>query len=157
MIFLSSFELLQFNGSVQFSHSVVSDSLQPYGLWHARLPCPTPTPRASSNSRSSSWWCYPMISSSVIPFTSHLQSIPESGSFQMSQFFASGDLNIGVSASVSFLPMNIQDWFPLGWTGCISSQSKILSRAFCNTTVQKHQFFRTQFSLWSNSYIHTWM
>ena len=110
-------------------------------MQHTRPPCPSPTPRVYSNSCPLSQWCRPTISSSVIPFFSHLQSFPTSGSFQMSQFFASGGQSIGVSASASVLPMNIQDWFPLGWTGWISLQSKGLSRAFSNTTVQKHQFF----------------
>ena len=110
-----------------------------------------------SNSRPLSWWCHPTISSSVIPFSSCLQSFPASGSFQMSQFFASGGQSIGVATSVSVLPMNIQDWFPLRWTGWISLQSKRLSRVFFNTTVRKHQFFGTQPSLWFNSYIHTWV
>ena len=110
--------------SVQFSHSVMSNSLQPHGLQHASLPCPSLTPRACSNSLSSSQWCYPTISSSVIPFSSHLQSFPASGAVQMSQFFSSSGQSIGVSASASVFPMNIQDWFPLGWTGWISLQSK---------------------------------
>ena len=117
----------------------MSDSLQTHGLQHARLPCPSPTPRACSNSCPLSWWCHPTISSSVVHF-SCLQSFPASGSFQMSPFFPSGGQSIGVSASALVLPMNIQDWFPLGWTGWISLQSKGLSRVF-NTTVQKHQFF----------------
>ena len=121
----------------QFSHSVVSDSLRPHGLQHARLPCPSPTPRACSNSCPSSWWCHSTISSSVIPFSSCLQSFPASGSFPMSQFFASGGPSIGVSASASVLPVNIQDWFPLALTGLISLQSKGLSRVFSNTAVQK--------------------
>ena len=129
---------------VQFSCSVMSDSLWPHGLQHARLPCPSPTPRACSNSRPSSWWCHPTISSSVVPFSSHLHSFPASGSFPVSQFLASGGQSIGASASV--LPMNIQDWCPLGWTGLISLQSKGLSRVFSNT-VQEHQFFSTQLSL----------
>ena len=133
--------------SVQFSHSVVSDSLWPYGLQHTRPPCPSPTPGVYSNSCPLSRWCHPAISSSVIPFSSCLQSCPASGSFQMSQFFASGGQSIGVSASTSVLPMNIQDWFPLGWTGWISLQSKGLSRVFSNTTVQKHQFFGVQLFL----------
>ena len=133
--------------SVQFSHSVVSDSLQPHGLQHARLPCPSPTPRAYSNSCPLSQWCYATISSSVIPFSSPLQSFPASGSFPMSQFFAWGGQSIGVSASASVLSMNIQDWSPLGWTGWISLQSKGLLRVFANTTVQKHQFFSAQLSL----------
>ena len=124
--------------SVQFSHSVMSDSLQPHGLQYARPPCPSPTPGAYSNSGPLSWWYHLTISSSVIPFSSRLQSLPASRSFQMSQFFTSGGQNIGVSASTSVLPMNIQDWLPLGWTGWISWQSKGLSRVFSNTTVQKH-------------------
>ena len=142
--------------SVQFSHSVVSDSLWPHGPQHARLPCPSPTPRSYSNSCPSSQWCHPTISSSVIPFSSCLQSFPTSGSFLMSQFFASGGQSIGISVSASVLSMNIQDWFPLGLTGWISLQSKGLSRVFSkktkkrvfsNATVQKHQFFSTQLSL----------
>ena len=132
--------------SVQFSHSVVSNSLQPHGLQHTRPPCPSPTPGAYSNSYPSCRWCHPTISFSVIPFSSCLQSFPASGSFPMSQFFTSGGQNIGVSASASVLPMNIQDWFPLGWTGWIPLQSKGLSRVFSNTTVQKHQFFGAQLS-----------
>ena len=131
---------------VQFSWSVMSDSLWPHGLQHARPPCPSPTPRAYSNSCPSSQWCHPTISSSVIPFFSCLQSFPASESFQMSHFFASGSQSIRVSASASVLPMNIQDWFPLGRTGWISLQSKGL-RVFSNTTVQKHPFFSTQLSL----------
>ena len=110
--------------SVQFSHSVVSDSLWSHGLQHTRLPCPSPTPRAYSNSCPSSSWCYPALSSSVVPFSSRLQSFLASGSFPMSQFFASGSQSIGVLASASVLPMNIQDWFPLGWTGWLSLQSQ---------------------------------
>ena len=140
--------------SVQFSCSVVSDSWQHHGLQHARLPCPSPTPRAYSDSCPLSWWCHPTISSSVISFSSCLQSFPASGSFSMSQFLASGGQSIGVSASALVLP--IQGWFPLGWTGWISLQSKELSRVFSNTTVQKHQFFCPQLSLWSSSHIHTW-
>ena len=133
--------------SVQFSRSVMSNSLRPHGLQHARPPYPSPTPRVYSNSCPSRRWCHPTISSSVIPFSSHLQSFPASGSFPVSQFFASGGQSIGVSASASVLPMTIQDWFPLGWTGWISLHSKGLSRVFSNTTVQKHQFFVTQLSL----------
>ena len=133
--------------SVQFSHSIGSDSLWPYGLQHPRLPCPSQTPRACSNSCPSSRWCHPTISSSVIPFSFCLQSFPVSGSFQMSQFFALGGQSIGVSVSTLILPMNVLDWFPLGWTGWISLQSKGLSRVFSNTTVQKHQFFGAQLSL----------
>jgi len=133
--------------SVQFSCSVLPDFWWPHGLHHARPPCPSPTPGAYSNSCLLSWWCHPTISSSVIPFSSCLQSFPSSGSYQMSQFFTSGGQSIGVSASASVLPINIQDWFPLGWTGWISLQSKGLSRVFCNTTVQKRQFFGAQLSL----------
>ena len=142
--------------SVQFSHSVVSDSLQPHEPQHARPPCPSPTPRVHPNTCPLSWWCHPTISSSVIPFSSYPQSFPASRSFQVSQFFASGGQSIGVSASASVFPMNIQDWFPLGWTGWISLQSKGLSRVFSNTIVQKHQFFSAQHSIQSNSHIHTW-
>ena len=130
--------------SVQISRSVMSDSLQPHRLQHTRLPCPSPTPGAYSNSCPSRQWCYQTISSSVIPFSSCHQSFPASGSFRISQLFASGGQSIGVSASTSVLPMNTQDWSPLGWTGWISLQSKELSRVFFNTTVQKHQFFCTQ-------------
>ena len=126
--------------SVQFRCSVVSDSLWPHELQHTRLPCSSPTPGAYTNSCPSSQWCHPTISSSVVPFSSCPQSFPASGSFQMSQFFTSGGQSIGVSASASVLPMNTQDWFPLGWTGWISLQFKGLSRVFSNTTVQKHQF-----------------
>ena len=143
--------------SVQFSCSVVSDSLRPHGLQHTRPPCPSPTPEVYSNSCPLSGWCHPTISSSVVPFSSRLQSSPASGSFQTSQFFASGGQSIGVSASASVLPMNIQDWFPLGWTGWIFLQSKRLQRVFSNPIVQKHQFFGTQLSLQSNSHIHTWL
>ena len=125
-------------------------------LQHTRLSRPSPSPRACSNSCPLSWWCHPTLSSSVISFSSCLHSVPASGSFQMSQFFASGGQIIGVAASTSVLPMNIQDWLPLGWTGWISLQSKGLSRVFSNTTVQKHLFFSTQLSLGSNSHIHTW-
>ena len=140
----------------QFSCSVLSYSLQPQGLQHTMPPCPLPTPGVYCNSCPLSRWCHPTISSSVILFSSCLQSFPHSGSFQMSQFFASGGQSIGASASASVLSMNIQDLFPLGWTGWISLQSKGLSRVFCNTTVQKHQFFGTQLSSQSNSDIHTW-
>ena len=141
--------------SIQFSPSVVSDCLWPHGLQHARFPCPSPTPRACSNSCPSSRWCHLTTSSSVGPFSSRLQSSTASVSFPMSQFFASGGQSIGASASV--LPTNIQDWFPFGWTGWISLQSRGLSRVFSNTTVQKHQFFGAQLSLWSNSHIYTWL
>ena len=134
----------------------MSDSLLPHESQHTRPPCPSPSPRVHSDSRPSSRWCHPTISSSVIPFSSHLQSFPASGAFQMSQFFTSGGQSIRVSYSTSVLPMNIQDWFPLGWTVWISLQSKGLSRVF-NTTVQKHQFFGNQLSLESNSHIHIWL
>ena len=142
--------------SVQLSRSVMSDSLRPHESQHARLPCPSPTPRVHSNSCPSRWWCHPAISSSVIPFSFFPQSLPASGSFPMSQLFAWGGQSIGVSASASVFPMNTQDWSPLGWTGWISLQSKGLSRVFSDTTVQKHQFFSSQLSSQSNSHIHTW-
>ena len=123
---------------------------------HARPPCPSPTARVYPNSCPLSRWCHPTISSSVILFSSCPQSFPSSGSFPMSQFCASGGQSIGVSASTSVLPMNIQDWSPLGWTGLISLQSKGLSRVFSNTTVQKHQFFGTQLSS-RHSHIYTWL
>ena len=154
------------NNSVQFSHSVVSNSLWPHGLQHVRLPCPSPTPGAYSESCPLSWWYHPTISSSVIPFSFQLQSFPASGSFQMSQFFTSGGQSIGVSASASVLPMIIQDCFPLGLTVLIL-QSKGLSRVFSNTTVQKHQFSGTVVSLLekemvslqssSHAIVHTWL
>ena len=133
--------------SVQFSCSVMSDSLQPHELQHVRLPCPSPTPRVYTNSCPLSRWCHPTISSSVVPFSSCPQSFPASGSFPMSQLFTSGGQSIRVSASASVLPMNTQDWSSLGWTGWISLQSKGLSRVFSSTTVQKHQFFSAQLSL----------
>ena len=142
--------------SVQFSRSVVSDSLWPHGLQYIRLPCPSPTPRACSNSSPSSRWCHPTIPSPVIPFFC-LQSFPASGAFLSSQFFASGGQCIGVSASASVLPVKIQDWFPLGLTGLNSFQSKGLSRLFSNSTVQKLEFFGVQLSLWFNSHIDTWL
>ena len=142
--------------SVQFSNSVVSDSLQPHESQHARLPCPSPTSGVYSNSCPSSQWCHPAISSSVVPFSSCPQYLPTSGFCPMSQLFTWGGQSIGVSASASVLPMNIQDWSPLGMTGWISLQSKGLSRVFSNTTVQKHQFFSAQLSSQSNSHIHTW-
>ena len=142
---------------VQFSHSVMFDSLQPYEQQHARPPCPSPAPGVHSNSCPSSSWCHPAISSSVVPFSSCPQSLPPSESFPMSQFFTWGGQSTAVSASVSVLPMNTQDWFPLGWTGWISLQSKGLSRVFSNTTVQKHQFFSVQLSSQSNSHIYTWL
>ena len=140
--------------SVQFSRSVLSDSLRPHGLQHVRLPHPSPTPGVYWNSCPSSWWYHPTTSSSIVPFSSHLQTFPASGSFPISQFFLLGGQSIEASASV--LPMNIQDWFPLELTGLISLQSKGLSRVFSNTTIWKHQFFGTQSSLWSNAHIHTW-
>ena len=132
---------------IQFSHSVVSNSLWPHEPQHTRAPCPSPTPGVCPNSCPLSRWCHPTISSSVVPFSSCPQSFLASGSFQMSQLFASGGQSIGVSASTSVLPMNTQDWSLLGWTGWISLQSKGLSRVFSNTTVQKHQFFSAQLSL----------
>ena len=143
---------------IQFSsvHSVVTDSLRPHELQHARPLCPSSTPGVHSNSRPSSRWCYPAISSSVVPFSSCPQSLPASESFPMSQLFAWGGQSIGVSALASFLPKYTQDWSPLGWTGWISLQSKGLSRVFSNTTVQNHQFFSAQLSSQSNSHIHTW-
>ena len=149
-----AFKYLQFS-SAQSSHSVVSDCLSPHEPQHVRPPCPSPTPRVYPNSCPLSQWCHPTISSSVIPFSCP-QSFPASGSFQMSQLFASGCQNTGVSASTSVLSMNTQDWPPLGWSGWISLQSKGLSRVFSNTTVQKHQLFGAQLSAQSNSHIHTW-
>ena len=148
--------LLLFTYSVQFSDSVMSNSLWPHELQHARLPSQSPTPGAYPNSCPLSRWCHPTIWSSVVPFSSCLQSFPASGSFQMSQIFASGGQSIGVSASTSVFTMNTQDWSPLGETSWISLQSKGLSRVFSNTTVQKHQFFGDQLSSQSNSHIHTW-
>ena len=134
-----------FRGSVQFSHSVMSDSLWPYELQHARPPCPSPTPGVQSNSCPSSPWCHPAISSSVVPFSSCPQSLPASGSFQMSQLFTSDGQSTGVSTSTSVLPMNTQDWSALGYIGWISLQSKGLSTVFSNIIVQKHQFFVLSF------------
>ena len=145
-----------FSISVQFSRSVMSDSLPPHESQHARPPCPSPTPGVHPNSRPSSQWCYPAILSSFVPFSSCPQSLPASGSFPMHQLFAWDGQSIGVSASASVLPMNTQDWSPLRWTGCISLQSKGLARVFSNTTFQKHQFFSTQLSSQSNYHIHTW-
>ena len=144
-----------FKISVQFSHSVVSDSLRPHELQHARPPCPSPTPGVHSNSCPLSRWCHPVNSSSVVSSSSCPRSLPASESFPMSQLFAWGGQSTGVSASASVLPMNTQDW-SLEWTGWISFQSKGLSRVFSNTTVQKHQFFGAQLSSQSNSHIHTW-
>ena len=143
--------------SVQFSCSVVSDSLQPHEPQHARPPCPSPTPGAHPNSHPLSQWCHPAISSSVVPFSSCPQSLPASESFPMSQLFTWGGHSTGLSASASFLPKNTQDWSPLEWTDWISLQSKGLSRVFSNTTVKKHQFFSSQLSSQSNSHIHTWL
>ena len=140
----------------QFSHSVISNSLWPHESQHVRPPCPSPTRGVYSNSWPLSQWCHTAISSSVIPFSSFPQSLPASGSFPMSQFFAWGGQSIGISASASVLPMNTQDWSLLGWTGWISLQSKGHSRVFSNTTVQKYQFFSAQLSSQSNSHIHTW-
>ena len=144
----------------------MSDSLRPHGLQHARPLCPSTTPGVYSNSCPIGWWCHPAISSSVIPFSSCLQFFPASGCFQMSQFFTSGGQSIGVSALASVLPMNIQDWFPLGWTSWTSLESKGLSRVFSNTTVQKHQFFGLSFlysptltsihDYWKNKALNRW-
>ena len=142
---------------VQFSCSVMSDSLWPHELQHARPPCPSPTPGVHSDSRPSSPWCHPAISSSVIPFSSCPQSLPASGSFPMSQLFAWGGQSTVVSASASFRPKKSQGWSPSEWTGWISLQSKGLSRVFSNTTVQKHRFCSAQLSSQSNSHIHTWL
>ena len=142
--------------SVQFSRSVVSDSLRSHESQHARPPCPSPTPGVHSDTHPSSWWCHPAISSSVVPFSSCSQPLSASESFPMSQLFAWGGQSTGVSALASFLPKNMQDWSPLEWTGWIFLQFKGLSRVFSNTTVQKHQFFGAQLSSQSNSHIYTW-
>ena len=142
--------------SVQFSRSVVSDSLWPHESQHARLPCPSPTFRVHSDSCPPSQWCHPAISSSVVPFSSCPQSLPVSESFPMTQLFTWGGQSTGVSALASFPPKKSQGWFPSEWTGWNSLQSKGLSRVFSNTTVQKHQFFGAQPSSQSNSHIHTW-
>ena len=142
--------------SVQFSRSVMSNSLRPHESKHTRPPCPSPTPRVYSSSCPLSQWCYPAISSSVVPFSSCPQSLPASESFPMSQLFTWGGQSIGVSALASFLPKNTQGWSPSEWTGWISLQSKGLSRVFSSTTVQKHQFFGVQLSSHSNSHIHAW-
>ena len=142
---------------VQFSHSVMSNSLRPHESQHARPSCSSPSPGVHSNSRPPSQWCHPAISSSAVPFSSCPQSLPASGSFPMSQLLAWGGQSIGVPASSSVLSMNTQDWSPSEWTGWISLQSKGLSRVFSNTTVQKHQFFGAQLSSQSNSNIHTWL
>ena len=143
--------------SVQFSHSVMSNSLQTHGLQHSRIPCPPPTLGACSNSCALSWWCHPNISSFLVPFSSCFLSFPASGSFPVSQLFISCGQSIGASASMSVLPMNIQGWFPLGLTGLISLEAKRLSKVFSSTAVWKHQFFSAQLSLWSHSHIHTWL
>ena len=142
--------------SVQFSRSVVSDSLQSHKSQHAMPPCPSPTPGVHPNSCALSWWCHPAISSSVVPFSSCPQSLPASGSYPMSQLFTWGGQSTGVSALASFLPKKSQGWSPSEWTGWISLQPKWLSRVFSNTTVQKHQFFGAQLSSQSDSHIHTW-
>ena len=152
LIFSSDYLAYLIINSVQFSHSVTSNSLRPYGLQYARLPCPSPPPRACSNSCPSSRWCHPTISSSVIPFSSYLPSFPASGSFPGSQFFTSGDQSIRASASASILPMNIQGWIPLGLTGLISLLSKGLSRVFSS-----NHSLKASPTLWSNSHIHTWL
>ena len=141
--------------SVQFSHSVVSDCLQPHESQHARPPCPSPTPGVHPDPLPSSQWCHPAISSSVVPFSSCPHSLPASESFPMSQLFTWGGQSIGVSALASVRPMNTQDWSPSEWTGWISLQSRGVSRVFSNTTVQKHQFFGAQPSSQSNSHSHT--
>ena len=156
LILKPQFQYPQIFHSVQFSHSVVTDSLRPHESQHARPPYPSQTPGVQSNSCPSSQWCHPAISFSIVPFSSCPQSLPASGYFPMSQLFACGSQSIRVSASASFLPMNTQDWSPLEWTGWTSLQSKGLSRVFSNTTVQKHQFFGAQLSSQSNSHIHTW-
>ena len=138
--------------SIQFSCSVMSDSLRLHGLQHSRLPFSSLSPGVCSNSWPSSWWCHPTISSLVVPYSSHLQIFLAARSFPKSQFFSSSRQSIGVSASASVLPMNIQDWSPLGLNCMISLQSKGLSRVLFNTTVQKHQFFSAQLSWWSNSH-----
>ena len=150
---LPSFQCIN---SVQFSLSVVSDSLQPHEPQHARPPCPSPTPGVHPNPCPLSWWCHPTISSSAVSFSYCPQSFPASGSLPMSQLFTSGGQSIRVSTSTSVLPMNTQDWSPSEWTGWISLQSKGLSRVFSNTTVQKHQFLSDQPSSQFNSHIHTW-
>ena len=149
--------VIQRHFSVQFSHSAMSDFLWPHGLQHARIPCPSPSPRDCSNSCPLSQWCHPTISSSVIPFSSWIQSFPASEYFPMSQFFTEDGQSIGASPSASVFPMNLPDWFPSGLICLISLLSKGLSRVFTNTTAQKHQFFSSQPSLWSSSHIHTWL
>ena len=158
LTWMNSSNILNINqfSSVQFSRSVVSDSSQPHESQHARPPCPSPTPGVHSESHPSSWWCYPAISSSVVPFSSCPQSLPASKSSPMCQLFTWGGQSTGVSALASFLPKKSPGWSPLEWTGWISLLSKGLSRVFSNTTVQKHQFFSVQPSSQSNSHIHTW-
>ena len=151
----NSFTCFSFS-SVQFSRSIVSDFLRPHESQQARPPCSSPSPGVHSNSRPSSPWCHPAISSSVVPFSSCPQSLPASESFPMSQLFTWGGQSTGVSALASFLPKKSQDWYPLEWTGWISLQSKGLSKVFSNTTVQMHQFFSAQPSSQSNSHTHTW-
>ena len=156
VLFLTRSWMIQYQfSSVQFIHSVVFDSLQHHGLQYSRHTCPSWTPGAYSNPWQLSHWCHP--TTSVVPFSSCLQSFPVSGYFLVSWLFTSGGQSIGVSASTSVLSMNIQDWFPLGWTGWIPLQSKGLSWVFSNSTVQKHQFLSAQLSLQSNSHIHTWL
>ena len=145
--------MYQFTSVQSLSHVWLFVTCEPQ---HARPPCPSPTPRVNPNLCPSSQWCHPTISSSVVPFSSCLQSFPASGSFEVSQFFTSGGQNVGVSASTSVFPMNTQDWSPLGWTGWVSLQSKGLSRVFSNITVRKHQFFGAQLSSQSSFHIHTW-
>ena len=156
MLAFSCWDVICQYSSVQFSRSIMSDSLWPHELQHARPPCPSPTPGVHSNWCPSSRWCHPAISSSVVPFSSCPKSLPASETFPMSQLFARGGQSIGVTALASFLPKNTQDWSPLEWTGWISLQSKGLWRAFFNNTVQRHQFFSAQLSSQSNSHIHTW-
>ena len=159
MVYICShreFQKIASVSSVQFSHSVMSNSLRPHELQHARPPCPSPSPRVHSDSRPSSPWCHPAISSWVIPFSSCPQSLRASECFPKSQFFAWGVQSTGASALASFLPKKSQGWSPSEWTGWISLQSKGLSRVFSTTTVQKHQFFGTQPSSQVNSHIHTW-
>ena len=154
--YILSHPLVRMALSVQFSCSVVSDSLQPHESQHTRPPCPSPTPGVHSNPCPSSWWCHPAISSSIVPFSSCPQSLPALESFPMSLLFAWGGQSSGVSALASFFPKKSQGWSPSDWTGWISLQSKGLSRVFSNTTDQKHQFFGVQPSSQSNSHIHTW-
>ena len=151
-----TFKLLYQIRSDQISHSIVSNSLRPHESQHARLPCPSPSPRVHSDSPPSSQWCHPAISSSVVPFSSCPHSLPASESFPMHQLFTWGGQSTGVSALASFLPKKSQGWSPSEWTGWISLQFKGLSRVFSNFTVQKHQFFGAKLSSQSNSHIYTW-